>query len=168
MGDFHYYLGASSFNDTFEPFSIAKADFGYAFSFGKFSVLAETSGGVQIGDKGSNFLDFAIGGYARNFINNFSSFYGYDFISLSGDSFVKATLTLDYELFKKHHIIAGFNMANIEDNIFESGEWLTSPNYTGFAIGYSLETFLGPLEFKYAKSPELSEGFWYVNLGFWF
>ena len=52
-------------------------------------------------------------------------------------------LTFDYELFKKHHFIASFNMANIEDNIFDTGEWFTSPDYTGYAVGYSLETFLG-------------------------
>ena len=79
-GDFHWYL-SSRFNDDFQPFSIAKADFGYAFSLGKFSVLAETSGGFKLGDNSTNFLDFAIGGYARNYINNFSGFYGYDFVS---------------------------------------------------------------------------------------
>ncbi|MEM1002060.1 MAG: patatin-like phospholipase family protein [Bacteroidota bacterium] len=167
-GDIHWYLSASQFNADFEPFSIVKADFGYAFSLGKFSVLAETSGGFKLGDNSTTSLDFAMGGYARNFVNNFSSFYGYDLFALTGNSFVKALLNFDYEIFKKNHIIGAINMANIEDNIFDTGEWLTSPDYTGFAIGYSLETFIGPIEFKYAKSPELSDGFWWINLGFWF
>ena len=106
--------------------------------------------------------------YGNNFINNFIPFYGYDFISLAGDSFVKATLTLDYEIFKKHHILFAGNFANVEDNIFSSGEWFTLPDYTGYALGYSLETFLGPLEAKYTWSPESGEGIWFVNLGFWF
>ena len=36
------------------------------------------------------------------------------------------------------------NFANIDNNIFDDGEWLTSPDYTGYALGYSVETFLGP------------------------
>ena len=101
-------------------------------------------------------------------MNNFSGFYGYDFFALTGNSFVKAALTFDYELFRKHHLVAVLNMANIEDNIFETGEWFTTPDYTGFSIGYSIETFIGPIELKYSKSPELSDGFWWINLGFWF
>jgi len=167
-GDFHWYLSASSFNEDFEPFSIAKANFGYALSIGKFSLLAETSGGFKLGDRSTTSLDFAMGGYARNFVNNFMSFYGYDFFAVTGNSFVKAALTFDYELFHKHHLVGTINMANMEDDIFDTGEWISSPDYTGFGVGYSVETFLGPIELKYTKSPELSDGYWWINLGFWF
>ena len=167
--DFHLYLGASNFNKDFEEFSIAKADIGYAFSFtDKIALKTETSGGFKIGDNSTRGLGFALGGYGNNFINNFYSFYGYDYLELSGDSFVKATFTLDFEIFKKHHILLAANYANIEDGIFQSGEWITSPDYSGYAIGYSLETFLGPLEGKYSYSPETRESYWFFNLGFWF
>ena len=168
-GNFHLYIDASNFNQDFEEFSIAKADIGYAFSFtDKIALKTETSGGFKIGDNSTRALGFAIGGYGNNFINNFSSFYGYDYLELFGDSFVKATFTLDFEIFKKHHILVAANYANIEDGIFESGEWLTAPDYSGYAFGYSLETFLGPLEGKYSYSPETGESYWFFNLGFWF
>jgi len=168
-GDFHLYLGASNFNQDFEEFSIAKADIGYAISFtDKIALKTETSGGFKVGDNSTRALGFALGGYGNNFINNFYSFYGYDYLELFGDSFVKATFTLDFEIFKKHHILVAANYANIEDGIFESGEWLTAPDYSGYAFGYSLETFLGPLEGKYTYSPETGESYWFFNLGFWF
>ena len=101
-GNFHLYLKASGFNTNFEEFSIAKADMGYAFSFSdKLALKTEANGGFKIGDKSTNALGFAIGGYGANFINSFYSFYGYDYLALTGDSFVKATFTLDYEIFKK-------------------------------------------------------------------
>ncbi len=131
-------------------------------------MLLESSGGFQLGDKSTNFLDFAIGGYANNFINNFSSFYGYDFISLTGNSFVKATITANYEIFKKSYIILAANYANIDTDLFDSGNWINTPSYSGYTIGCATETFLGPIEVRYARSPELSKGFWYFNLGFWF
>jgi NTE family protein len=121
-----------------------------------------------LGDRSTRFLDFAFGGYGQNFINNFRSFYGYDYVSIIGNSFVEADLNLDYELFDKHHIMLSGNFANIDNNIFDDGEWLTSPDYTGYALGYSVETFLGPIEAKYTYSPEVDESYWFFNLGFWF
>ena len=167
-GDFHLYLYSSDFNNDFSEFSIGKATMGYAKSFGKFSGNLTTQGGFKIGEDTSPYLDFVLGGFGNNLINNFTSFYGYDYLSIPGNSFVKATLTFDYELFKKHHLIAAANLANVADNIFDSGEWITTPNYTGYALGYSIETFLGPIEAKYTWSPEVKKGVWFFNLGFWF
>lgn len=168
-GDFHWYLNASDFISGFEPFSIAKADLGYAFSFSKKVALkTEASGGFTLGDNSISTLGFALGGYADNFINNFYSFYGYDFFDIAGNSFVKSCFTLDYEWLKNHHIILAANYANVENGLFETGNWFTSPDYTGYALGYSLETFIGPLEAKYTYSPETGEDYWFFNLGFWF
>ncbi|RIA08402.1 NTE family protein [Flavobacteriaceae bacterium MAR_2010_72] len=168
-GDFHLYLHASNFNKGFSQFSIAKADIGYALSFSeKFSVNIQSQGGFKVGDDSTNSLNFALGGYANNFINNFTSLYGYDYVSLTGNSFVKGTLSLDYEIFKKHHITAVANYSNVEDNIFETGEWITAPDYSGYALGYAIETFLGPVQAQYSWSPETKKSIWFFNIGFWF
>lgn len=168
-GDFHLYFYSSDFNNTFSEFSIAKAKMGFAQSISpKFSFNIETEGGFKIGDDTTPYLDFALGGYGNDLINNLIPFYGYDFISLTGNSFVKAKLHLDYEIFKKHHILALFNMANVDDDLFESGNWITSPDFVGYGLGYSLESFLGPIELKYTYSPETKRDIWFFNLGFWF
>lgn len=168
-GDFHLYFHASHFNEDFNEFSIAKADIGYAFGItNKLSANIFTQGGFKIGDTNTQSLDFALGGYGNNFINNFSSFYGYDYVSLTGDSFVKGVLSMDYELFKKHHVTIAANYSNIGYGIFESGSWFSWPDYSGYALGYGLETFLGPLEVKYTYSPERKKSMWFFNLGFWF
>lgn len=168
-GDLHMYLYASSFNESFDDFSIAKATMGYAFSVSdKLAFNLQTGGGFKIGDKSTRTLDFALGGNGYNLINNFIPFVGYDFISLTGNSFVKASLTADYQLFKKHHITLEGNWANIEDNIFETGEWFTLPDYRGYALGYAIETFVGPIQAKYSYSPEQNQSYWFFNVGFWF
>ena len=168
-GDFHWYLGASGFNKNLEPFSITKADIGYAFSFSNnVAFKVETQGGFKLGDDSTNSLNFALGGYGRNFINNIYSFYGYDYFEITGDSFVKAIFTLDYELFNNHHLLLAANYGNVENRLFETGNWLSAPDYTGYALGYSLETFLGPLEGKFTYSPETGNSYWFFNLGFWF
>lgn len=168
-GDFHWYLLASNFNKSFEPFSIAKAEVGYAFGItDRFSANITAEGGFKLGDNTTSSLDFAIGGYGHNFINNFSSFYGYDYVSLIGNSFVKSTFSFDYEIFNKNHILVAANYANIEDNLFDTGEWIQKIDYSGYAVGYGLETFIGPLEVKYTYSPEIKRSIWFFNLGFWF
>ncbi|MFD2724976.1 patatin-like phospholipase family protein [Hyunsoonleella rubra] len=168
-GDLHMYLFASKFNADFDTFSIAKATMGYAFSISdKLSLNFQTSGGFKIGDKSTTTLDFALGGYGNNLINNFVPFYGYDFISLTGNSYVKAYASADFEIFNKNHITVEGNWANVEDDIFETGEWFTLPDYRGYALGYAYDSFLGPVQIKYSYSPEDNNSVWYFNLGFWF
>lgn len=168
-GDFHLYYAASNFNEYFSEFSIVKADFGYAFRFfDKFSLNLMVQGGFKIGGDSTSSLNFALGGYGCNFINNFKPFYGFDYMSLTGDSFVKSTATFDYEWIKKHHIIFAANFANIEDDLFAGDEWISKMDYSGYAFGYGIETFLGPIEAKYSWSPESKKGYLFFNFGFWF
>ncbi|GAA4889935.1 patatin-like phospholipase family protein [Flaviramulus aquimarinus] len=168
-GDLHIYLYASGFVEDFKDFSIAKADLGYAFSVSdRLAFNLQTHGGFKLGDKSNRTLDFALGGYGNNLINNFIPFLGYDFISLTGNSYVKASITADYEVFKKHHITLEGNWANIDNNIFDSGEWFSLPDYRGYALGYAIDTFLGPIQAKYSYSPEQKESTWFFNIGFWF
>ncbi|MBU2940895.1 patatin-like phospholipase family protein [Lacinutrix sp. C3R15] len=167
--DFHLYLYSSDFNNDFTEFSIGKATIGYAKSFSeKFTVNLSTEGGFKIGENKNRTLDFVIGGYGNTFINNFKSFYGYDFLSLVGNSYVKGVIDLDYEFYKKNHVNFAANYANIGDGLFDSGEWFSSPDYSGYAVGYGLDTFFGPVEAKYSWSPETKEGMWFFNVGFWF
>src|SRR5690606_39062567 len=57
-GDFHWYLLASNFNKEFEPFSIAKAEIGYAFCVtDKLSANITAEGGFQIGETTTPSLD---------------------------------------------------------------------------------------------------------------
>ena len=169
LGDFQSYFFSSDYTKTFERFSIAKADGGFATKlFPKATVKFEAEGGFAIGGKSSQFFDFVLGGYGYNMTNNFRHFYGYDFLSVSGDSYLKSSLTLDYEIFKKNHVNFSANFANAEDNLFENVESISKIRYSGYALGYGLETIVGPVELKYSWSPELPKGYVWVSVGFWF
>ena len=168
-GDFDLTLFSSDFNENFTEFSIANAYFLYAKSISdKFTLLTGISGGFKLGGEDVRSLDFFLGGYGNKKINNLVPFYGYDFISIAGDGYVKADFSLDYEFVKKNHFNVAVNIANAGYNLFPSEEWLTSPDYTGYALGYGMDTFLGPLELKYTYSPEVKTGEWFIALGFRF
>lgn len=169
--DFKLHLYSSNYNNNFNQFSFINGNLGYAFSLGsKFSVNIVNEAGAKINGNNNKYFDYVLGGYANNFINNFKTFYGYDYLSLPGDSYIKGTINLDYEIFNKNHISIAANFANIEDNLFSSDdiEWFSLPDYSGYAFGYGIETFLGPIEAKYTFSPETKESYWFFNLGFWF
>ena len=168
-GDFQSYIFSSDYNKDFNRFSVAKAEVGLARTiYKKLTFRLQSEAGFAIGGKSNQYFDFVFGGYGYNTINNFKHFYGYDFLSLAGNSFVKSTLTLDYEIFKKNHLNLSANYANIADNIFETTDWISKIKYSGYAFGYGLETIVGPVEFKYSWSPELEKGFAWFSIGFWF
>ena len=96
------------------------------------------------------------------------SLYGYKDLNLRGDTFLKATITFDYNFYKKLHLITSANIANVGDNLFEDNKWVDAIDYSGYALGFGADTFLGPVEIKYSYSPEIEQSVWYVSVGYRF
>lgn len=168
-GDFHLYLFSSDYNQNFEEFSIGKAEVKYAKKlFPKFSMQLSAMGGFKIGATGNGTLNFVLGGWGNDFINNIVPFYGYELISSNGDGLVKSEITFDYNFYRKNHLNFGANFANLENDLFTTGNWLSAPDFTGYYVGYGLETIVGPLQTKISYSPEIEDVFWNFSLGFWF
>jgi NTE family protein len=167
--DFQSYLFASDYHNDFKPFSIVKAEFSKAFSLSK-AITFKFQGdvGLPIGNDGIPFFNFVLGGYGYNSLNNFKPFFGYDFLSIAANSFIKASGTIDFVFLNKNHLNFSANFANLEQNLFKSKDWISLPNYSGYALGYGLETRIGPIEVKYSWSPELTKGYTWFGVGFWF
>lgn len=169
MGDFQSYLESSDFTQTFRRFSIAKGDIGIAHTlYKKVSIKVQSEMGFTIGEQSVPFFNFFLGGYGFIPTNNLKPFYGYDFLSLSANSYIKSAATLDWEFFKKHHLNFSANITSIENNLFEKADWVSSKKYTGYAVGYGFESIIGPMEIKHTWSPELAKGFTWFSVGFWF
>ncbi|TDE31663.1 patatin [Flavobacterium ranwuense] len=168
-GDIQSYLVSSDYTGVFEPFSIAKADFGVAATlFKNVTVKFHTDAGFSFGNESVSFFNFILGGYGYNPINNFKYFYGYDYLSIAANSYIKSTGTIDYEFYKNNHFNFSANFANVGDKIFETVDWISIPKYSGYAVGYGLETRIGPIEIKYSWSPENAKGYTWFSIGFMF
>ncbi|MBF00642.1 patatin-like phospholipase family protein [Flavobacterium coralii] len=168
-GEAKWYLSSSNYTGMFTPFSMVKAEMGTAKRLRRnitFEFQAET--GLTVGEETVNFFDFVLGGYGYYMINNFRHFYGYDFLSISGNSYLKAMGTLDWEFVRKNHLNVSANFANIGENLFEEGEILSIPQYSGYAVGYGMETIIGPIEIKHSWSPETNKHHTWFSVGFWF
>lgn len=168
--EIRYYGYSSDYKNNFGRFSVAKADFGFAQPvFKNMTFKLQTEGGFAIGERSVSYFDFILGGYGFQQVNNIKPFFGYDFLSLAGDSYVKLLLTADYEVFKKHHLNFSANFANIGNNIFDNIDtWFVEPNYSGYSVGYGMETVIGPVEIKHSWSPETKDHHTWFSVGFWF
>jgi len=163
------YLSSSNFENQFEPFSIAKSEFSVVKTlFQKTTIEFQVDAGLKFGKGSEPILDFALGGFGFNPINNIRPFYGYDFLSILGNSFFRTAFTFDYEFYKKNHINFSGNFAQVNNELFETTNWISKPKYSGYALGYGLETAVGPAEIKYTWSPELNKGFTLISIGFCF
>ena len=89
-----------------------------------------------------------------------------DFLSMGGNSYIKSTLTLDYEVFKNNHLNFTANYANIGEDIFQTVDWVSIPQISGYALGYGLETAIGPIEIKRSWSPETGKSYTWFSVGF--
>jgi len=169
-GDLKTFLYSSDYTNQFKPFSIAKAEMGIVIEpINKGTIRIDYEGGFAFGERSVSFFDFILGGYGYVSVNNIKPFMGYDFLSLAGDSYIKGSITGDYELFKKHHVNFTANFANLGDRIFENLEgWVIKPRYTGYGVGYGIESIIGPLEIKHSWSPETKDHHTWFSVGFWF
>ncbi len=166
--DLKWYLASSDYNDNFKPFSQIKGKVGFVLTFfDKLSMHVIGEAGSTIGDNENRTMDFNVGGYGENFINNLIPFYGYDLAELNSNTFVKSGLTLRYEFMPKNYISTTANYARVDRNLFNSGK-LFENNKTGFMVGYGLDTFIGPIEVHYTWSPDHEANYWHFNIGYWF
>jgi NTE family protein len=168
--ELRYYIYSSDYINNFERFSIAKADFGFAQPIAKHVTFKfQSEGGFSIGERSVSYFDFILGGYGFQQVNNIKPFLGYDFLSVVGESYLKLSLTADYEFIKKHHFNFIANFANIGNNIFDTVDtWFERPNYSGYSFGYGMETVIGPVEIKHSWSPETRDHYTWFSVGFWF
>ena len=166
--DFKWYIGSSDYSETFKSFSQVKGKIGLAHTFfNKLTTHFVSEAGITIGDNINRVLDYNVGGYGENYINNFIPFYGYDFAELSANSFLRSALTVRYEFLSKNYFSATANYSRVERDLFNEGKIFDNTK-SGYMVGYGLDTFLGPVEINYSWSPDHKEKYWYFNVGYWF
>jgi NTE family protein len=168
-GRFNLYLLSTDYNLNFKEFSVARGSIGGAFSIApNLSLNLKTGGGFKLGKSPVTSMDFVLGGTGSGMINNFIPFVGYDFLSLPGNSYIKAYGRMDWEFSPENHLLFSANFANVADDLFRTGDWFEWPTYSGYGFGYGWESFFGPLQVIYAWSPEGNSKGLFFSLGYWF
>lgn len=168
-GEFNHYFYSSDFTDTFENFSIVRGELGYAQRiFKNLTLDLKSRVGITIGTEPNPLFNFYMGGYGFQESENILNFYGYDALGLFDNSFISGRIQLDYEIIKKHHINFAANFANVGRSLFQDMDWLSKPQYNGYALGYGFQTLIGPIEIKHSWSPDTRNHYTWFAIGFWF
>ncbi|PZR13344.1 MAG: patatin [Flavobacterium psychrophilum] len=168
-GEGKSFLVSSDYTGGFDRFSIIKGELSTAKRIYRgLTFEVQTEMGFALGNESVPTFDFILGGYGYRTTNNFSHFYGYDFLSISGNSYIKGTLTLDWEFYKRYHVNFAGNFANVGKNLLDEGDMFSLPKYSGYAFGVGMETIIGPIEIKHSWSPETTDHYTWVSVGFWF
>ena len=153
-------------NDSNGSFSVLRGIAALAVPVVKdLTLVTRLEAGLTAGKQSTRSLDFLLGGYGYSSTHNMVELIGYAPFSMRGDSYVSLKTTLDYEFYPKHHINFTFNMANVGEDIFKRSSWYQKVEYTGLAVGYGMETFIGPIDVKYAYAPESGKSLFYVVVG---
>lgn len=155
--------------DPFKSFLVGKAEMGVAVPLHKkWTVSFNTMGGFTIGNANTPTFDFRLGGYGNAPVLNFQPFVGFPQQQISGDSYVKGEIVLDYEFLPRHHTRLLFHTSIVNNDIFSTKQWAKAPDYFGSGLAYGLETFAGPIEFTAAYSPQFRKLVYHVNFGWRF
>jgi len=168
-GKFKWIFDSNIFGNNFKRYAMTREEFAYTTTFfDKLSLSIGSEIGITLEKNGTGF-NFLLGGYGYNATDRFKHFFGYDFLNITGNSFIKSIIGVDYEIFRKNHLNFYVNYANVGNNIFDRLDtWFVQPKFSGYSFGYGLETLIGPIELKYSWSPETHNNFWWINVGFWF
>ena len=164
-----WYAWSSDHLDNFKSFAQINGRLGFVTTFWEALTFQYTNdAGFTFENPTSEVFDFYLGGYNQNYINTFVPFYGYEFAQVSGKSFLRSEFLLRYKIVNNHYATFLANYARVDDNVFSDGRDLFEDVLSGYAVGYSIDTRLGPIEIKYSWSPQNKEKYWLFNLGFWF
>ena len=142
---FKWYLWSSNFNKDFVQFSQLKGKLGFVKTlFNNTAFLYTSEAGFTLGDVHSKTFDFLLGGYNKNFVNNFVPFYGYEINALSEQTFLKSEFEFRFGLPKEQYLHVIANYARVDDSVLNGGE-LFNDTKSGYALGYSVNTLIGPV-----------------------
>jgi len=165
---YKFYLFSTDYFEEFNPFSQLYGKIGYAYTvFNKLTLQYIAQAGITIGSSGNLIHDYHLGGSNENFINTFVSFYGYDIADLDDTGYLKSTFIFRYELFRNNYLSFIGNYGRINSDLWNGGS-IFEDTVSGYGVGYTWDTFVGPIEFKYTWSPDDKRDFWLINVGFWF
>lgn len=168
-GEGKSYLLSSDYTGGFNRFTIIKGELSTTKRLYKGLTLElQSEMGFALGNESIPTFDFILGGYGYAMTNNFRHFYGYDFLSISGNSYIKGAITFDWEFYKKYHLNTTGNFANVGRSLLDEGDMFSLPKYSGYAVGVGMETIIGPIEIKHSWSPETTDHYTWVSVGFWF
>ncbi len=154
--------------ETFlEPSSVFNFKYDQAASFAPWLFLnLQLMGATTIGPDLDDPYKIYLGSLGKSYINYISPFIGYRFMELIGRNAVTVRADLYFEFLNDHYLIARGNVGKMEPTL--NGLFNSTILLDGFALAYSYDSPVGPLELNVMGSTNHANIYTYISLGFWF
>ncbi len=174
--DANYPLHGFKFNLTADqalmesqhPMTYIKADFETVITAMNEKLIFQPGlfAGATLGEPENYPYVYVIGGMGQNYIANMVPFAGMQYTSYFESNTIIARCKLSWNFLGKHYLFVVGNAGTFND-IFES-MFYDSKFYYGGAIGYSLNSLIGPIEISWAASNQGPYTTSFLNIGYWF
>ncbi len=108
---------------------------------------------------------FTLGGQGAHYLPGMTSFSGLDVFQLSGTQMLAGRLRLQYNIYKRHYVMATVDAGNTTFN--KSDLFYIDNSAIGYGLTWGYSSIIGPIELSVMGSNYRSIS-GYLNIGFWF
>ncbi len=156
-------------SETEQLSSVAYLKFQHALSLTeRFTVYPKLYGRVIFGENiPSFFLSYTGGIDQTDYFDIQVPFVGLERMEVSSTNSFAFRCDFQYELFRNNYLILKANVGKLTEDIrgssIKRGEWIN-----GFALTYSYNSLIGPMEFSLMYSGKKKKLLNYISLGYWF
>lgn len=155
------------FAEFYPPTSVASLEYKQVIPFSKrFRLLTTLTGVGTIGFSPSAPFQIYLGSAGNDYINYIYPFIGYRYMELIGRNAITFRTDFYAQIMPDHFIILKGNVGKLDPTF--NGLFASDVLLDGYALCYSYNSPLGPLEFNVTGSTNHSEIYTYIRLGFWF
>lgn len=108
---------------------------------------------------------FMLGGQGAQYLPGMTSFSGLDVFQLYGSQMLSGRLRLQYNIYKKHYVMASIDVGNANFN--KADLFYVDNTAIGYGLAWGYDSFIGPVELSVMGSNYRGLSAFF-NLGFWF
>ena len=148
-----------------KPTTVLSGMFLQSFGYGRVGVNLTLQSTVSFGS--NQFFPYRIfmGSFGNNYFQHIYKFAGYRFLELSGRQNVVARGEFFFKTTSNQYITFTYNVGKIGEEV---SDLITNLILDGFAVTYSFNTLIGPLEFTLMQNNTTTRTLGYVSVGYWF
>ena len=154
-------------DNTGYPFNInSYYEYLHIFSLGRNVFMSpEVCVGFNTSNETGLASSFYIGGATScNAVKSFK-LYGYDICEFINDDIIALYLRFRWHIVGNHHVLLNANIASLSDD-FIKFNW--DNIHGGIGVGYSFDSFIGPIEFILSQAFERGNPKIWINIGYHF
>ncbi|GCD77937.1 patatin [Thermaurantimonas aggregans] len=148
-----------------KPTTVISGYYMQALGYGRVGMNLSFQSTISLGN--NQFFPYRVflGGLGNNYFQHIHKFAGYRFLELSGRQNAVLRGEFFFRTFPNQYFTFTYNVGKIGEEI---PELITNEIIDGYAITYSVNTLLGPIELSLMGNSNSSRILGYISVGYWF